>query len=139
MTVSQNEKPRPPGQTGTRQAGQISALVRTLTRSAISGPAPDGQPGLFYYGTGSLMIPFGDGYQCVGGSLYRLPIAVAAGGVHSHELDITSPPVPSGQITAGSTWNFPAWHRDSGPGGATSNFTNGLEIGFNCRDGRPGA
>lgn len=33
-------------------------------------------------------------------------------------------------MSAGETWHFQAWHRDSGSMGGTSNFTNGLEIVF---------
>jgi hypothetical protein len=39
----------------------------------------------------------------------------------------TSGPI-SGQITAGSTWNFQAWHRDSMAG--TSNLTDALSVTF---------
>ena len=45
-------------------------------------------------------------------------------------IDLTSVPTPNGFIalTAGTTWNFQAWNRDMYPGGATSNFTDGVTI-----------
>ncbi len=47
-------------------------------------------------------------------------------------LDLNQTPTPTGftTIQAGDTVYFTAWHRDSIGGGATSNFTDGLEIVF---------
>ena len=48
-------------------------------------------------------------------------------------LDITQTPQPLGfvSVTAGETWNYQAWYRDSTPAGASSNFTDGLSVTFN--------
>ncbi len=53
-------------------------------------------------------------------------------GSFSLALDLTQTPTPTGLVSIMSqeTWNFQAWHRDSGPSGPTSNFTNGVSIGF---------
>jgi len=45
-------------------------------------------------------------------------------------LDITNPPEASGQIFAGSTWNFQFWYRDPLGGPAGFNFSDGLEVPF---------
>lgn len=48
-------------------------------------------------------------------------------------LDLTMIPSPTGFLSAntGDTFNFQAWYRDSlMGGGATSNFTNGLQVTF---------
>ncbi|MFT5733051.1 MAG: hypothetical protein ACJAZN_001879 [Planctomycetota bacterium] len=53
-------------------------------------------------------------------------------GSFSLALDLTATPTPTGlvAIAAGETWNFQAWHRDSGMGMATSNFTDGISVTF---------
>ncbi|MFT7076731.1 MAG: hypothetical protein ACJA0P_002749 [Planctomycetota bacterium] len=47
-------------------------------------------------------------------------------------LDLIQTPQPTGfvSIVLGETWNFQTWFRDSGAGGATSNFTQALEVTF---------
>ncbi|MDA8988775.1 hypothetical protein N9185_00150 [bacterium] len=53
-------------------------------------------------------------------------------GSMSLAIDVTQVPQPTGfvSIASGETWNFQAWFRDSSPGGATSNFTQGVEVTF---------
>ena len=47
-------------------------------------------------------------------------------------LDLTAVPTPGGPVAplAGQSWNFQLWHRDGGPMGATSNFTDGVTVDF---------
>lgn len=56
-----------------------------------------------------------------------------AAGSFSLVLDLGAVPQPSGTVSvvAGESWSFQAWYRDMGPMGASSNFTNGVEISFN--------
>ena len=71
------------------------------------------QSGLFFYGQAQIEVPFGDGYRCVGGSIYRLGAALADSlGSVSLAVDFENPQVPAAEITAGSTWNFQYWYRD---------------------------
>jgi hypothetical protein len=60
----------------------------------------------------------------------RLPGHVVTGPTMTHALDITSPPIPIGQITPGSTWSFQGWNRDFTPGGQGYNFSDALRITF---------
>jgi hypothetical protein len=46
-----------------------------------------------------------------------------------YSLDNSNPPAPSGQLTAGSTWNFQYWFRDPNTG-ANFNLSNGHSITF---------
>lgn len=77
------------------------------------------------------------GNLCLGGAIGRhvgpgqIQQAGATGEV-SLAIDLTLTPQPTGlvSVTAGETWNFQAWYRDTSPTGATSNFTDGLEIDF---------
>ena len=50
----------------------------------------------------------------------------------SLSIDLTNIPSPLGSVsvTPGSTWNFQAWHRDSTPLGASSNFTDAVSVTF---------
>ena len=53
-------------------------------------------------------------------------------GAFSLMIDLTTVPSPMGPVgtSVGDTWNFQAWFRDSNMSGATSNFTDGLEVTF---------
>jgi len=53
-------------------AGSPSVASMDLALTATGLPA--GVNGIFYYGTGQLGVPFGDGFRCVGGTVQRLPI-----------------------------------------------------------------
>ena len=79
------------------------------------------------------------GNLCLGGSIGRFvgPGQIqnsGSTGSISLATDNSQWPTPGGliQVNAGETWNCQAWYRDmSMGGGATSNFTDGLEITFN--------
>ena len=89
---------------------------------------------------GLVMNPGGSqGNLCVGGSIGRY---VGAGqiqnsgsaGAVSLAIDLNQHPTPTGLISVmpGQSWNFQCWFRDVDPmGNASSNFSDGLEIGFN--------
>jgi len=93
---------------------------------------PADKPGLFYYGTSQIQVPFGDGFRCVGGSIYRFPVArTNAQGVAEFSVNFNNPPQAAGQITPGSTWKFQYWYRDpAGPGGMLFNLSNALSVPF---------
>ncbi|TDJ70189.1 MAG: VCBS repeat-containing protein [Planctomycetota bacterium] len=92
-------------------------------------PVPN-QFGIFYYSATQVNLPFGNGTLCAGGVQQRLDVEMAVGNVISHAVDFTSPPSPSGQITAGSTWHFSTWFRDPAAGGANFDLSNGLTVTF---------
>ncbi len=87
---------------------------------------------------GFAMNPGGSsGNLCLGGSIGRYvgPGQIqqaGTGGTISLGIDLTQVPQPLGfvSVAAGETWNYQAWYRDSGPTGATSNFTDGLSVTF---------
>ncbi|MEM9381048.1 MAG: sialidase family protein [Planctomycetota bacterium] len=78
-----------------------------------------------------------DGNLCVGGAIGRY---VGPGQIQNSgnageielQLDLTQTPTPTGFVSVqpGETRNYQAWHRDSGPSGPTSNFTDGSSITF---------
>ena len=109
--------------------GSTSVTVNNLRFAATA--ASLGQPGIFYYGSSAQNAPFGDGVRCVGGAVQRsTPVMTNFFGDAFWNLDITSPPQASGQITAGSTWYFQFWYRDPAFGGAGHNLTDAIEVGF---------
>ncbi len=72
---------------------------------------------------------------CLGGQIGRFAapsqiLDSGVGGTFSLSLDLNAFPQGSGlvAVTAGQTWNFQAWFRDTAAPG--SNFTDGLEIQF---------
>lgn len=89
--------------------------------------------------TGFVMNPGGSsGNLCLGGAVGRYvgPGQVMSSlgtGTINLGIDLTAIPQPTGAVgtVVGDTWNFQLWHRDGGPAGPTSNFTNGRTVTFN--------
>lgn len=98
-----------------------------------TGCPPD-EFGLFFYGPNPVQLPFGDGFRCVGGKVYRLPVVTSDATGHAfYPLDYSHPPMNtgSGQIAAGGIWNFQYWYRDpAGPGGTGFNASNAMAITY---------
>ncbi len=91
---------------------------------------------LVFMGQGNGTSNFGDGRLCVGGqSLFRYPVRNTGAegmieelGVTQHSLDHFN---SAGQISAGSTWNFQAWYRDTqGSCGSGFNTSNAWSLSF---------
>lgn len=113
--------------------GSTSVTLNDFVIDVAGGTA--NQPGLFFYGPNQVSLPFGNGVQCVGSGalgLFRLnpPLPLDVAGEGSRAVDMTSPPLPAGQITAGSEWNFQFWYRDPQGGGAGYNLSDGLSVVF---------
>ncbi len=109
--------------------GQPSTSVNDWTLLAARCPAT--QFGLFFYGAQQIQIPFGDGWRCVGGQLFRLPtVATDASGNASLTVDFDDPPVEAGRILPGSSWNFQFWYRDPAAGGTGFNLSDGMTATF---------
>jgi len=113
-------------------SGSTSVAANDLVLEA-SG-LPPGQFGLFFYGRSPIQVPFGDGFLCVGGGVFRLnpPLVTDAAGEVARPLDLTRPPAASGAgaITAFSTWRAQFWYRDPAGGGAGFNTSDGLTLPF---------
>ena len=73
------------------------------------------------------------GTLCLGGSIGRYNGQVQTSGPDGSfaiTIDVNQMPVnPVTAAVAGETWRFQAWYRDNNPG-ATSNFTDAVEITF---------
>jgi len=91
---------------------------------------PPGQYGIYYYGPDRIQIPFGEGFRCVGGGVFRLPIMNSGPAGEFHfQLDHGSLP-PGGGIEAGQTVDFQAWYRDPPGGGSGFNLSDAIEVFF---------
>lgn len=78
---------------------------------------PASTTGVFLMGSGITQgIPFGLGYRCVAGPVYRLRTVGAGLGATSvsHTLDYLAPSNASNLITPGSVWTFQFWFRAGG-------------------------
>ncbi|QDV08887.1 Fungalysin/Thermolysin Propeptide Motif protein [Planctomycetes bacterium Poly30] len=98
----------------------------------LASGMPSTSFGLFFFGSMQIQasIPSSDGTLCVAGSTFRLPVTQSdLIGTSFYQLDFTGSTNAS-VITAGTTWNFQRWFRDSSGGAPTSNTTNGLEVPF---------
>lgn len=90
---------------------------------------PAGTTGVFLMGSGITQgIPFGLGYRCVAGPVYRLRAVSAAPGATSvsHTLDYLAPSNASSLITPGSVWSFQFWFR----AGGSFDLTDAAEVVF---------
>ena len=120
------------GGTQARIALNGSASVSTNEFTLEVTDARAQQFGVFYYGTQAMQAPFGNGYRCVGGQIFRLPAQqLDAAGAGSYTLDLSSPPDSTSSISAGDTLHFQFWYRDpGGPLGAGVNFSDAMRVSF---------
>ncbi len=113
--------------------GSTSVAANDLVLLATA--AVPGQFGIFYYGTEKIEVPFGDGFRCVAGQIWRIPPPILAdvlGDVMLH-VDYDQQPfhAGAGAIDPGDTFTWQLWYRDpNGPLGSGFNLSNGLRITF---------
>jgi hypothetical protein len=110
-------------------AGSTSVAANDLVLHV--GGAPAAQVGLFYYGSSTAQVPFGNGWRCVGGQTTRLPgVQTDAAGQASFAVDLDAPAANAAPIVPGASWHFQFWYRDVAAGGAGFNLSNGLSLDF---------
>lgn len=75
----------------------------------------------------SVFVPFGNGWRCLGSPFYRIYPATNADvfGQVFYNVDLNALPA-AGQISAGQSWGFMAWYRDTAAGGAMFNGSDAL-------------
>lgn len=132
LGVPQNYCTGAPNSAGTgasmSTSGSTSILTNDLVLTATGCPA--NQFGVFFYGPNQTQVVLGDGFRCVGGSLYRLPaVSTDVLGIGSYALNHGNLPL-GGDIATGSTWNFQFWFRDPPFGGAGYNTSDAIQITF---------
>jgi hypothetical protein len=83
------------------------------------------------YGPGHTQLPFGDGFRCVEGEVFRLSVfSTGPTGTPTFLVDFSDPPGAAGLITAGSRWRFQCWYRDPAGAGSGFNLSDALEAWF---------
>jgi len=94
----------------------------------IASGCPPFTVGIFFYGQNAAQATFGNGYRCVGGQIYRLPILPT-----DSFGDALQPfrynNIPQA-VQAGELWRFQYWYRNPAGGGAGFNLTDGLAVTF---------
>lgn len=118
--------PGPPNSSGQRAhiraIGPASLAANSLTLGLSC--APGSAFGLFFYGPQTQVVPAGNGTICVASPERLVPaVSISPGGDVSLALDLSAPPFSAGPsaVSAGETWFFQAWHRDTiGAGSGTS-------------------
>lgn len=111
-------------------SGSASVALNSLVLKASGCPL--NKSCLFFYGPNATAgTPFQNGFLCVSGGFYRLPVTnTGPSGAPQTVLDITNPPAIGGQITAGSTWRFQLWYRDPIAPPAGVNLSDALAVTF---------
>ena len=116
--------------------GDIDLAVVEVTRVRPDGSVvlsasvvPAQTSGLFLYGTSTALVPFGNGFKCIGSPTRRLPITAANATSLVHPVNLTSGSA-AGIITPGTTWYFQAWFRDNAAGGSSTGLSDGLRLTF---------
>ncbi len=96
---------------------------------ATEGGVP-GAPGLYFYGSTAIQVPFGDGFRCIGGATTRIqpPAQADVAGRSTRSLDFGAPYATG--LVPGANLNFQLWYRDPMAGMAGFNLSNGLNTTF---------
>ena len=104
--------------------GSSSSSAGDLTLEAA--PVPN-QSGIFYHATTPIQVPFGNGFNCVGGNTKRGKVVSASGNLASYTYDNS---ILKRDLSAhiGSIRNFQYWYRDPMGGGAFFNTSNAIAI-----------
>ena len=89
---------------------------------------PAGTPGLFFYGTTAIEVPFGGGFRCAGGDVTRLNPALFASpqGDVARPLDFSASPLSS--EAAGDSLVLQLWYRDTAAGASGFNLSDALIV-----------
>ncbi len=134
-----NDDPQAGCRSSTGAGAHLSALgTSEIFEDALvlrMQPLPSNQFGLLFMGTNSTSLPFGDGYRCVSGNLFRFPVQnsgaageIALGPIAGYSKSHFP---PQGHILAGSLWYFQGWFRDpQGPCGSGWNLSDAARVQF---------
>lgn len=123
-----------PNQTGfdATIAGSGSTSLASNNFTLSSTQLPPNKTAFFIYGASATQVPLGNGFRCVDGQLFRLPVQNSGpNGVITRTLNFTQPPFSggAGQIFPGTQWYFQTYYRDTGFGSGI-NLSEGLRVPF---------
>jgi hypothetical protein len=107
-----------------------TTLIANNDLTLITSSVPPNSAGLYFFGNNETYATFGNGYRCVAGSVFRLPIIQAnLFGDAVYALNYNAAPA-LGHIAAGTTWKFQYWYRNPAGGGAGFNLSDALSVDF---------
>lgn len=111
-------------------SGSTSLAMNNLGLSVSN--CPSNAFGLFAFSPNQGRSSVGDGILCIDSPVIRLsPVLQTTGsGIAQFTLDNQDLPASAPILTAGATWNFVFWFRDSAGGPAGFNFSDGLSVLF---------
>ena len=93
----------------------------------IAVGCPVNTSGIFFFGNGQAQAPFGNGFRCVSGTVYRYaPTATDFLGDARQTINLQGSAPTT--FTAGQVWNFQFWYRNAAAGGAGFNLSDGLRV-----------
>jgi hypothetical protein len=116
---------------GARLSTSGNSTVSADTLTLIGSGMPSVTTCLFYQGTGSTSVVFGDGLRCVNGTTVRLGTKTVSGGNAQYPSGADAPVSVRGQVPAsGATRYYQAWYRNSAAfcTPATFNLSNGVSV-----------
>ncbi len=118
------------GMNAIMQSSGPTSVGANLFQLGVQSAAPSSQ-GLFFYGPNETQVPFGLGFRCVGGPIFRLSAVLTdVAGDQTIAVDLANPPSEAGRILPGSTWKFQFWYRDALAIGGNFNLSDGLSATF---------
>jgi opacity protein-like surface antigen len=114
---------------------QGSVRLQDQALDFVTGGLPQQSLGYYIFSASQALTPGfggGQGYLCLGGSIFRLSSFVRnSGTTGSVALALPFGGLPPGaSLDIGESWNFQYWFRDSVGGTATSNTSNAVQIIF---------
>jgi len=102
-------------------ANSFTVLARCATMNSV---------GIFFFGSATQNVPFGNGRRCISGPVLRLGPPVTTDSVGRAVRPVNFGVAPASSITAGSTRFFQFWHRDVAAGGSMFDLSDGLRATF---------
>jgi len=109
--------------------GRASVTANSL-KLCVDGAAR-GARGRFVQGTTQALLPFGDGVQCVGGTVFGLRfLDTNVGGSGFLPVNFAAQTVPAGMVQPGSTWHYQYVFLDPDSSGFGINSSDAVAITF---------
>lgn len=107
-------------------AGGVPSVAAGSIDLLVAGTPPNVR-GVFAYGTQTAQAPFGNGFQCLAGTIGTLPATSAnAAGAAAQELLFAVHPA----VQAGATLHVQFYYRDPAAGGAGFNASDAMTVVF---------
>ena len=125
--ISHPTCPTSANSTGNPAQIMLMSSCDVASQDTLTATNVPNQPGLFYHGPSTTVIPFGCGNRCITGFVVRHPVVNPSGGTVQESF------FPAGDygILSGSSVVFQFWHRDPlGCGSSGFNLSNSVRVEY---------